>query len=442
MREFRPPPSSRKASLSHTDEAFNQQLQADFVFCDVRGTKHCVLHAVDAGTWYSETAIVTNRTNDVMANHLERLWILRHGAPRSFASDVEFDKSPMHSFLLAHGTERKPRPVRRHNKTGVVERKNRTLKSVLELIQFHSSTADDETVLARASFFANVFSGSATLRSFELARGYSLSFLGLPPSTVDPDLFEAAREQSATRAIQRLLNGRAPSDIPPFCLPAGADILYFYKSSKKKDKVEWKRGTVITAEKHFVSVRTTTGRTTRIAYEDIRLLPKSELASKLMEDTVEHAIAADETTDAAAPEQAGDATIDAVPMNPDVPAGAADEISSNPADAISPSALTTAMFAELSSATPVSDEPPPSAPSAGGSASDARRDIGSVADSVGSRDPTGETLQSERDRVLKDIYDRVGNRQMSDFAISFAPSWLLEEAFEKEFGDNWADAKA
>ena len=107
----------------------------------------------------------------MIANHLEKLWILLHGSPRSFASDVEFDKSPMHSFLLAHGIERKPRPVRRHNKTVIVESKNRTLKSVLERIQFDSSTTDDATLLARATFFSNVFSGSATLRSFERARG-------------------------------------------------------------------------------------------------------------------------------------------------------------------------------------------------------------------------------------------------------------------------------
>ena len=69
-----------------------------------------------------------------------------------------------------------------------------------------------------------------------------------------------------------------------------------------------------------------------------------------------------------------------------------------------------------------------------------KRKILLIADTVGTRDPVGETLNSERQRVLRDIYERIGGRQVNDYAISFAPAWVLEEAFQKEYGENWSNA--
>lgn len=146
------PLPSKKASLSHVDQRFNQHLQADFTWVKIRDSKHVVLHAVDAGTGYSETVIMQARNAREMSNELERIWIYNHGSPSSFSSDFEFDTKAMASFLESHGIENKPRAVRRHNKTGVVERKHRTLKVIVEKIGAEATKTFDATILSRATF--------------------------------------------------------------------------------------------------------------------------------------------------------------------------------------------------------------------------------------------------------------------------------------------------
>lgn len=65
------PVPSRKASLSHVDQQFNQELQADFTWVEIINTKYVVLHAVDAGTGFSETEITKSRNAREMASSLE-----------------------------------------------------------------------------------------------------------------------------------------------------------------------------------------------------------------------------------------------------------------------------------------------------------------------------------------------------------------------------------
>ena len=78
------PPLAYDTMIAHTDEAFNEQLQADFFFCNIGDTNYCVPHALEAATGYSETAIETDSTKAVMVNQLEHLLIVRHGAPTLF----------------------------------------------------------------------------------------------------------------------------------------------------------------------------------------------------------------------------------------------------------------------------------------------------------------------------------------------------------------------
>lgn len=79
-------------------------------------------------------------------------------------------------------------PVRRHNKTGIVEIKNLNIKRVLNRLQLDSSTADGLKLLTRAKLLSKVFSGSKLLRSFELMNGYTSALLAIPPS-VKPMIF-------------------------------------------------------------------------------------------------------------------------------------------------------------------------------------------------------------------------------------------------------------
>lgn len=311
------PLPSKKASLSHVDQRFNCHLQADFTWVEIKGTKHVVLHAVDAGSGFLETLIVPARNSREMVSGLDRIWISRHGAPASFASDFEFDRKPMQSFLALHNIHRGPRPVRRHNKTGVVERKHRTLKALVQRLQAERSDTSDATILNRATFLSNVFECSKLLSSFEMARGYSPSLLGMPPTVVSEELFQAAREQAATRAIQRLLNGRTPSTIPSSVLKQGTPILYFYRSSKASEPVEWRPGTVVNTSAHRVKIRNKSGAKSFVAYEDVRLRPHSPLTRILMEGILESAL---ESTALDIPiDESGTLTIDDSDGSPSTP---------------------------------------------------------------------------------------------------------------------------
>lgn len=142
------PLPSKKVSITHVCEAFNQEIQADFTFVNIRGTKYCVLHIVDAGTGFSEACIVQTRSGETMAQSIETLWILSHGAPASFSADSEFTRGHMRSLLTTHNIKLNERPVRRHNKTGIMERKHRTVKAILERLQNDVSEKSDKVLLA------------------------------------------------------------------------------------------------------------------------------------------------------------------------------------------------------------------------------------------------------------------------------------------------------
>lgn len=403
-----PPHPSRKLSLTRVDAGFNVNIQADFVFCTIGGRKLCVLHVVDTATSFSETSLVPSRSATVMAATIEIIWIYRHGAPSSFSSDYEFQSSPMKKFLSNHQIKLEERPVRRHNKTGVVERKHLTLKRVLERLKTDEEGIEDPTLLARATFFCNVFSGSRLLSSFELVRGYTPAILGLPPTVVTTELLQAYKEQVATRALQRLLSARAPSTIPPSALKADTPILYFYRSSKQSDPAEWRPGTVISAEPYLVRIRNLSGRLSSVAYEDIRLRPTSPLTRSLMEGDEDHRLTMPEGGEHDEPQ--------------------ATTIASD----TEPSSVVTALMAKV---IPIPDDPPPIATDS------ATRDIGSHAVSIRmDKEVSGKVLRPARQHILQEIQGHIGGKQVSGGHLSFAPAWILEEAFNNEMADNWSDA--
>lgn len=66
-------------------------------------------------------------------------------------------------------------------------------------------------------------------------------------------------------------------------------MLFYYKSSKNNEKDEWKSGVFKSVEQHYAVIQSDlTSRTTKVAYEDIRIRPASELTNDLMMDTVEY----------------------------------------------------------------------------------------------------------------------------------------------------------
>lgn len=117
------PASMGKLSLTHINSAFNQEIQIDFTHCDIGGARYTLLNLTDRGTAWSEMFIVANQNMETMKSSVERDWICIHGAPHALSGDDAYDKPNFHKFLKQHNITYRPRPARRHNKLGSVERK-------------------------------------------------------------------------------------------------------------------------------------------------------------------------------------------------------------------------------------------------------------------------------------------------------------------------------
>lgn len=158
-------------------------------------------------------------------------------------------------YLQTHKIKYKPRPTRRHNKVYIVERKNETLKEIIRRLDDDITTANSDAIVARATFLSNIFSGSRLMSSFELARGYSPSILGLPRTDVTQELLHAHQEQVATRALQILLHSRLPYSPTPDIFSPNDNVWVFYNNSKQNVKAEWIKAKFIKAGKHHLIAR-------------------------------------------------------------------------------------------------------------------------------------------------------------------------------------------
>lgn len=71
----------------------------------------------------------------------------------------------------------------------------------------------------------------------------------------------------------------------------------------------------------------------------------------------------------------------------------------------------------------------------------ARKDIGEAAESMHARkDVTNITLQSEKQRVLRQLQTTIGQRQVTSGDLEHAPQWLIDVAVHIEMETNWKDA--
>ncbi len=111
-------------------------------------------------------------------------------------------------MLDKHVIAMEERPARRHKKVGVVESRHDALRlfthCLLKDAEYYRATqglvTSDEAILSKATFLCNALPGHATLSSFELARGYAPSFVGLPQTETSKELLKAHYEQQSKRA--------------------------------------------------------------------------------------------------------------------------------------------------------------------------------------------------------------------------------------------------
>lgn len=119
-------------------------------------------------------------------------------------------------------------------------------------------------------------------------------------------------------------------------------------------------------------------------------------------------------------------------VNDDLPASPPAPSLSTPLHETQSSDIQTALLAD---SIPVPDSPPPTPPK------QSFRDIGSHVDAIrSSGDISGSELKTDKQRVLREIFETIGTKQVSRSRLSFAPDWILREAFEEEMRENWTAA--
>lgn len=455
------PKSSRKVSLTHVNQEFNQEIQVDFLFVYISGKKYCILIITDTGTGYTELSIAADRSMSTIILLLETEWICHRGAPAAFSADDEYNKSALRTYLSTHGIEFKPRPARRHNKLGVVERKNGVVKTILGKLTDESNQTPPEVLISRTAFLSNLFSGNRLLSSFELVRGYSPSFVGTPARCVSEDLLQAHREQVATRTLQRLLHSRAPDVVRKDMFHPGDPVWIFYKTTKQNEKVEWVRATVVSAEDHIlIARRSQRGPPMRVAYEDVCFAPRSQLTTELLSSSLEDdpnaAIVASQMDDDSnaveynTPDPSQSRLVDDDP--PPAPMLVDDDPPPEPmhTDRVPTTSLPVP-------APPTEQPPPPlrlKLHLRDNPTLMARTDSDSVRPDSGEKDigeyarrieephtPTpATTLTRDTSRELEEIYEEIGAKQVTASKLSFAPPWILKNALESEHASNWEKA--
>ncbi len=395
------PAHRKRISITHINEKFNESVAADFLVAFIGSEKFQVLNIIDMGTNYGERTIVSRRNADEMKNRIETEWLYHHGAPRFFCTDPEFTKPLLKNFLKSHGIITQERPSRCSSKNGKVERNNGIFKHILSRISREKTSSSPATIVARASFVTNMFHGNSTLSSFQLARGYSPSFLGVPSSVVPEDILSAHKQTVASRALQKVLKSHDNGMPSHLTLKKGMKIWVYYNTSKQNDPVRWIGATVIESTPFFVRCRRAEkGPPMTVAHEHVRLAPQCELAQELQEGILEDVLS--------------DAPI------------FAENRSQNLLTTVSNSSLLSKRKCNTSYSffsKNVCGHP--------------WKDIGNGR--ITSR-LTQANFQSEEQRILSEFYKIVGGSPITRKAMEGLPSWIVQNAIDKEVNENWAGA--
>lgn len=451
------PVPRRKISITHVNSAFNNEVQADFVTILIREERYEVLNIIDTGTRYGERVIAHNHRGDTMMNLFENEWIYHHGPPISFSADPEFGKGFFKKFLSSHGITLHTRPSRSSSKNGKVERNNGLFKNIINRLSKEITSATPSTLVARASFMANLFHGSSTLSAFQLARGYTPSIVGIPSTKVPEEMIQAHVENMANRAIQTILRSRLHETTRPSQLPAGTPVWVYFKTSKQNEPVRWIKATVADAGPHVVQCRRSIkGPPLTVSYEDIRIAPRGALTDELLSQSLEEAMADTSIVDDQSEDeerlpdnpptednQSMDDIQDNEPPGPTLEPVPTQEETERPStlantdtlvhdifgsedgddEQITKRTVTGTKTVQSMFTTPMTGSP--------------EEDIGT---STPKDPPEGYTLTSDEQTVLKGIHDILGNEQVNKSKIGFAPPWVIEKAMKKEVQENWDTA--
>ena len=397
------PLNNRQISLRRELSAMNVCVQIDYVFARVKTSQRIFLHMVDAKGKYSEVEHVESRSLENASQVFETNWIHNHGEPQAVAADPEFARRPFTDVLKTHSIHMQHRPARRHQKIGVVERKNAIVSQILTKLAIADPDIDLHLLASRASFVSNVISGSRLHSSFAERHGYEPSFLGLPSSIVPESVKRAQEETSAHRAIERAMKSPSPRLLHPSDPRLAKDqhILGYVTQGSQGRKV-WKKFRVISPEQNLIIARgigTDRGPATQLAYEDVRLIPAEPLAAEAIEEAFLHdaGVQGDSNPDAAQSER------------PPAEAGTGEQVATallgNEIEAVGEGSPATEKSAE--------DEAP--------------------AETAW----TGDLRKQLEQKQLANVHEATKGKQVRSSQLSDCPEGLVTAAYQKEFSTNW-----
>lgn len=409
-------------------------------------------------TGYGESPPVANKGLPVAVASIELTWILRHGAPEAISADPGLGGKVMKAFCDEHQIRWEPRPPRRHNTIGVVERRNGVMRMVLERLVTGndslpaSKQVSDALLLERSNFLVNLILGDATLSSFQLLKGYQPSLVGLPASELSSENIQSHIQISTSRALSRLMRSKSfdPYRKPPLTEGQIVSVHTQRHVGSARGAVGWAKHRVYRVDADMVATRPlgrTSGKMNLTSFADVRVPPSDPLAQEAFNFALHQPIPQvgrweGEDDD---PEEGADAEEeheqDGEQSNRQDVAKAPD-----PAPGSVPTVSPDAAVLEKDQTQPGLGERGPDLPEVAAfysriDASALTRDsdeVGDVEKDVGTLsleqpDPNQPLLQPPNvQAVCEEILASVGRENVTRQKLTFVPPWLLDEALEGE----------
>lgn len=255
------------------------------------------------------------------------------------------------------------------------------------------------------------------------------------PSVVPQELLDAHIEQTSTSPLQRAMCSNAARFLPQNAYSAGDTIWVWYTSSKGNERDEWIPAIIERTFPSYVEARSLKdgqpigGQPMKPAYADLRLAPRSALARELMRSGEEEelGLSADGGSRVSGHVEHPPTT----DVNSLISAKLPEGISPNAIDtgfdsAIGPDTVYMQFEADNDVTTDDMDQ--------------AEMDIDRPFQNLIGRTEGTHTLESDRARILDEMFEQIGSNQVSRSKLEFAPSWILDEAFNSEHATNWVEA--
>lgn len=201
-----------------------------------------------------------NREMYNAAKAFEEIWVNSYWTPASVQVDIEL----LHKFtkeLNYFRVKFMPAPAWLHKKLDVVKQKNSVIRilthNLLHDAQYAKETLDINVrlteVLSRAAYLSSILYGGKLLSSFEMFRGYTLSFLDLPKTPLSAKLVKAHQAQVSMCALAFLRKSYNQQTLSFSDFQKDEWVFYFKRGHKFGT---WEKALVVEGADRFLALST------------------------------------------------------------------------------------------------------------------------------------------------------------------------------------------